>query len=145
MQMPSKGVELMSKHISRRGVLIGAAAVTGVSTLGTLAHVVGRDPPITLLVTDARLEESRQFAARVARSARRQFSLGRDVPRHVYAALCHSVKADRGVLTGLTTLKAFEVMQSCAAEAGFACRSQHRSLTADGGVTLVAWEFAPVA
>jgi hypothetical protein len=141
----SNGVEIMDKNISRRGVLIGAAAVAGVATLGVHAYAAKGGTPVSLLVTDTRFEESKRFAASLARSARKQLGVAGNVSAKWFGTLCKGVMGKPGTLTGLTTLRDFNVIKACATRAGFECRSERARVAADGRTKLVAWEFAATA
>ena len=128
---------------------MGAAAVTGVAAAGVTLHAAERSSAaertnrVSLLVTDARFEESKRFAATFAGAARCQLDIADDVCHHWYGSLRDRVTAEKGDLVGVTTWIDFEVMRGCAAEAGYQCRSQNMLPAVGGRPSLVSWIFTP--
>ena len=125
--------------MTRRGVLTGAAALAGLTSLpGILnASAVGH------LVVDDRLAHSTEFAASFAGARIHRVSAMDDLCNGWYTRIRKQVLADRRPIAGLTTWMDYVVMQSCAAEIGY-CRTRHTEHRAlSGHVRMVTWAFSP--
>ncbi len=133
----------MSERFSRRGVLVGAAAVASAAAVGVRLYAAEPATALSLLVTDRRFDESKRFAATLAGSARRQLDIADDVCRHWYGSIRDRVAAEQGDLIGLTSWIDYEVMRGCAAEAGYVCRSQRTHAARAPRASLVSWVFTP--
>jgi hypothetical protein len=128
----------MSGSMTRRGILTGAAALAGVTTLPIFASV----PTMGHVVVDDRLAPSAVFArTRPAARIHRVNALD-DLCHRWYTQLRAQVLADGRQIAGLTTWMDYIVMRSCAAEIGHVrtAYAEHREA---GQVRWVRWEFSP--
>ncbi len=105
----------MSGSVTRRGVLTGAAAFTGVSALPQfLTHT-----RIGHVVVDARLAHSAHFAGGLNASHVHRVDALDDLCSRWYTRLRSAVLADAGHIAGLTTWMDYVIMRSCTAEVGY--------------------------
>lgn len=125
--------------MTRRGVLTGAAALAGLTSLpGILnASAVGH------LVVDERLAASAAFAAGFAGVRIHRVSAMDDLCNGWYTRIRRQVLADARDLAGLTTWMDYVVMRSCAAEIGYRRIRHTEHLTPSGQVRMVSWVFSP--
>jgi hypothetical protein len=121
----------MSRSLTRRGVLTGAAAIAGMTAL---PQFLNARAAIGHVVVDERLAASAQFARGIA--ATRLHTVGAlvDLCNRWYTRLRTEVLADAGHIAGLTTWMDYVVMRSCAVEIGYAgaFHAEHVPLGAAG-------------
>ncbi|HEY4339963.1 MAG TPA: hypothetical protein VGM97_08465 [Steroidobacteraceae bacterium] len=128
----------MSGSITRRGALIGAAAITGVSALPLLlAPANAALSAIGHVVIDDRLAQSAAFAAGFVGTRIHHVDALNDLCNRWYTQLRRQVLADAQPIAGLTTWMDYVIMRSCAAEIGY-CRSNF-----EPHAHMVTWVFAP--
>jgi hypothetical protein len=134
----------MSRSLTRRGVLMGAAAIAGVTALPhCLSGLAAAPGAIGHVVVDARLAQSAAFAAGISGSRIHTVSALDDLCNRWYTRLRRQVLADVRSIAGLTSWMDYVVMRSCAAEIGYVgtFHAEHRS--AAGHVRGVSWVFSP--
>jgi len=124
--------------MTRRGILAGAAALAGVTSLPVLA----RAPAIGHAVVDERLAHSAAFARGLNASRIHRVNALDDLCNRWYTQMRKAVLADGGRIAGLTTWMDYIVMRSCAAEIGYVrtAYTEHRQA---GHVRWVTWVFSP--
>jgi hypothetical protein len=128
----------MSGSITRRGALIGAAAITAVSALPLmLAPANAARSPIGHVVIDDRLADSAAFAAGFVGTKIHHVDALNDLCNRWYMQLRRLVLADTQSIAGLTTWMDYVVMRSCAAEIGY------RRSNFEPHPHMVTWVFAP--
>ncbi len=109
--------------MTRRGVLAGAAALAGVSSLPQFLHgsVIGH------VVVDERLAHSGAFAAGFDGPRRHPVNALNDLCNCWYTRMRRQVLADTRPIAGLTSWIDYRVMYSCAGEIGYrgSFRTEH--------------------
>jgi hypothetical protein len=105
----------MSESMTRRGVLAGAAALAGVSSLPQFLQGAA----IGHVVVDERLAHSAAFAASFDTPRRHPVNALDDLCNRWYTRMRREVLADARQIAGLTTWIDYIVMQGCAAEIGY--------------------------
>ena len=125
--------------MSRRGVLTGAVALAGLTSLpGILnASAVGH------LVVDDRLAHSAEFAAGFGGARVHRVSAMDDLCNGWYTRIRKQVLADAKDIAGLTTWMDYVVMRSCAAEIGYRRIRHIEHLAPSRHVRMVTWVFSP--
>jgi hypothetical protein len=128
----------MSGSMTRRGVLAGAAALAGVTSLPIFA----REAAIGHVVVDDRLPHSAAFARSLTAARIHRVNALEDLCHRWYTQLRREVLADRRQIAGLTMWMDYIVMRSCAAEIGYV-RTAYTEKTEAGHVCWVSWVFSP--
>jgi hypothetical protein len=134
----------MSRSLTRRGVLMGAAAIAGVTALPhCLSGLAAAPGAIGHVVVDARLAQSAAFAAGISGSRIHTVSALDDLCNRWYTSLRRQVLADATAIAGRTSWMDYVVMRSCAAEIGYrgSFYAEHRSAAAQ--LRAVTWIFTP--
>ncbi len=129
----------MSGSITRRGVLTGAAALAGLTSLpGILnASAIGH------VVIDDRLAHSAAFVGGFDGPRIHRVSALDDLCNRWYTRMRREVLADPRDIAGLTTWMDYLVMRSCAAEIGYRRTRHTEHRAASGHVYMVSWVFSP--
>jgi hypothetical protein len=123
--------------MSRRGMLAGAAALAGVTSLPIFAGA----PIVGHAVVDERLPHSAAFARALNASRSHRVNALDDLCQRWYTQIRTAVRADGRSIAGLTTWMDYVVMRSCAAEIGYVrtAYTEHREA---GHVRWVTWVFS---
>lgn len=124
--------------MTRRGILAGAAALAGVTSLPIFASA----PGIGHGVLDERLAHSAAFARALNAGRLHRVNALEDLCQRWYTQIRTQVLADGRGIAGLTTWMDYLVMRSCAAEIGYVrtAYTEHREA---GQVRWVTWVFSP--
>jgi hypothetical protein len=111
--------------MTRRGVLTGAAALAGVTSLPQIlnASAVGH------VVVDDRLAQSAAFASGFQGARIHRVSALDDLCNRWYTRMRQAVRADGRQVAGLTSWLDYIVMHGCAAEIGYRSTFHNEHLT----------------
>lgn len=129
----------MSGSMSRRGVLAGAAALVGVTSLPKILHAAA----IGHVVVDERLKHSAAFAAGFQSPRIHRIGALNDLCNRWYTGMRKAVLADARHIAGLTSWMDYVVMRDCAAEIGYRRTGYTEYRAATGHVRAVSWVFSP--
>jgi hypothetical protein len=129
----------MGGSMTRRGVLAGAAALAGLTSLPGILNASG----IGHVVVDERLAHSVAFAGGFDGSRIHRVSAMDDLCNRWYTRMRREVLADGTAIAGLTTWMDYVVMRGCAAEIGYRRSRYAEHRAASGHVHAVTWMFSP--
>jgi hypothetical protein len=146
----------MSGPVTRRGVLVGAAAVAAATALPPFMQASrATRAPIGHVVIDERLVQTAPSAGHPLVARVHTVGALDDLCSRWYLQLRREVLASSGHIAGLTTWMDYVVMRSCAAEIGYVeqALSAHRELSqllaklqvreSWAHVRRVSWVFSP--
>ena len=105
--------------MTRRGVLVGAAAIAGATALLQLLPSRRQTIAAGHLVFDERLIQTPHFAGRAAGLHTHTVSALQDLCNRWYTQLRRQVLSDGAPVAGLTTWMDHVIMRDCAAEIGY--------------------------
>jgi hypothetical protein len=129
----------MSGSMTRRGVLTGAAALAGLTSLPGILNA----SDIGHVVVDDRLAHSAAFAGGFDGPRIHRVGAMDDLCNRWYTRMRKEVLADARDIAGLTTWMDYVVMRSCAAEIGYRRTRYTEHRAASGHVRMVTWVFSP--
>jgi hypothetical protein len=129
----------MSPSMTRRGVLSGAAALAGVTSLPQFLN----SSAIGHVVVDERLAHSAAFATAFDGARLHRVSALDDLCNRWYTRMRKAVLTDARPIAGRTSWIDYVVMRSCAAEIGYRRTRYTEHLAASGQVRMVTWVFSP--
>lgn len=125
--------------MTRRGVLAGAAALAGLTSLPGILHASA----IGHVVVDERLALCAAFVGGFDGARIHRVSAMDDLCNRWYTRLRKEVLADATDIAGLTTWMDYVVMRSCAAEIGYRRTRYTEHRAASAHVHTVTWVFSP--